>query len=177
MLRQLRPGQPRNSVPMGLGDPYRPGCPRPRAVVPFSAAGPRQPNVGSLNKHRSLSAPQFSSQFLPPVVELDDSPPRSVQTCPISAPSSVVSKLSSLGVSVAREKVATTKHGWVLPPGISVTKTTSSREEGPSLSLPSLATALHQLGEGGGMKRLIQFRLTEEQVRALNALGVKEEEV
>jgi len=86
----------------------------------------------------------------------------------------VVDKLSSLGVSVAREKVPPTKQGWVLPPGLSVTKTSSCMEEGPSLSLPSLATALLQLGEVGGRKRLVQFKLTEVQVTALDALGVRE---
>ena len=134
------------------------------------------PNVRSITplKRRSLSTPQYSSQFLPPVVELDASPPRTDQASPHPQTSSVLSKLSSLGVSVAREKVSTTKHGWVLPPGISVTKTTSSREEGPSLSLPSLAKALIQLGDVEGRKRVVQFNLTDEQVRALNVLGVRE---
>jgi len=175
MLRPLRPrpGLPRNT-PMA-GGPYRPGSFRPRA--PLTSAGLRLTNIRSITpvKHRSLSSSQYSSQH--PVVEIDVSPPRSYQASQPSPPSSsVVDKLSSLGVSVAREKVPPTKHGWVLPPGLSVTKTSSSTEEGPSLSLPSLATALLQLGEVGGRKRLVQFKLTEVQVRALDALGVREED-
>merc|ERR1719186_2576946 len=165
-----RPGLSRNPV---AGGPYRPGSFRPRA--PLTAAGLRLSNIRSITpvKHRSLSSSQYSSQH--PVVEIDVSPPRSYQASQPSPPSSsVVDKLSSLGVSVAREKVPSTKHGWVLPPGLSVTKTSSSTEEGPSLSLPSLATALIQLGEVGGRKRLVQFKLTEVQVRALDALGVRE---
>jgi len=176
MLRPARPGLHRKPAGPIVGGLYRQAGPRPRAPLPLPA-GPRLPNVRSITpiKRRSLSTPQYSSQFLPPVVELDASPPRTDQASPHPQTSSVLSKLSSLGVSVAREKVSTAKHGWVLPPGISVTKTISSREEGPSLSLPNLAKALFQLGEGEGRKRLVQFNLTEEQIRALDALGVKEE--
>eukprot|EP00092_Neocalanus_flemingeri_P037742 GFUD01041090.1.p1 GENE.GFUD01041090.1~~GFUD01041090.1.p1 ORF type:complete len:385 (+),score=137.30 GFUD01041090.1:453-1607(+) len=182
MMRPPRPGMPRNSAPP-VARPYytpcRPGHPMTRA--PLQAAGPRLPNVRSLppTKHRSLSTPQCSSQYYPdpPVVEIDVSPPRSGQDChsSLSPPSSVLNKLSSLGVSLERsEKVPTTlKHGWVLPPGLSIIKTTT--EEGPPLSLPSLAQALLQLGEVGGKKRLVQLKLTEDQIMALDTLGMREE--
>jgi len=171
MLRPPRPRLPRN--PPVAGGPYGPRSFRPR--VPLTSAGLRLSNIRSITpvKHRSLSSSQYSRQH--PVVEIDVSPPRSYQASQPSPPSSsVVDKLSSLGVLVGREKVPPTKHGWVLPPSLSVTKTSSSTEEGPS-SLLSLATALLQLGEVSGRKRLVQYKLTEGQVRALDALGVREE--
>eukprot|EP00092_Neocalanus_flemingeri_P034214 GFUD01037210.1.p1 GENE.GFUD01037210.1~~GFUD01037210.1.p1 ORF type:complete len:420 (+),score=111.55 GFUD01037210.1:70-1329(+) len=171
----LRPGAPRMSRPPGQRLPrscFPPAGPRPR-----TAAGPRLSNVRSRTpvQHQALPRPQFPSQYqtLPAVVEIDVSPPPS----PTSEPNSVFNKLSSLGVSIVKEKVPTTQHGWVLPPGISITKNTPSREEGPSLSLPSLAKALSQLGEGEGRKRLAQFKLTEEQVSALDTLGLREEQM
>merc|ERR1719508_54078 len=171
MQRPPRPRLPRNPV---AGGPYRPGSFRPRA--PLTSAGLRLSNIRSIVpvKHQSLSSSQYSSQH--PVVEIDVSPPRSYQASqPSPPPSSVVDKLTSLGVSVAKEKVAPIKHAWFPPPGLSITKTPSSMEEGPSLSLPSLSTALLQLGEVSGRKRLVQYKLTEDQVRALDALGVREE--
>eukprot|EP00092_Neocalanus_flemingeri_P040198 GFUD01043785.1.p1 GENE.GFUD01043785.1~~GFUD01043785.1.p1 ORF type:complete len:436 (-),score=108.22 GFUD01043785.1:276-1583(-) len=186
-----RPGLTRHPAP-GTRPPLRPGAPRmlrpPRQRLPKScfppagprprtALGPRLCNVRSITpvQHHALPRPQFPSQYqtLPAVVEIDVSPPPS----PTTEPNSVFNKLSSMGVTVAREKVPVTKHGWVLPPGLSVTKTSHTREEGPSLSLPSLAKALSQLGEGEGRKRLAQFKLTEEQVSALDTLGLREEQM
>eukprot|EP00092_Neocalanus_flemingeri_P034213 GFUD01037209.1.p1 GENE.GFUD01037209.1~~GFUD01037209.1.p1 ORF type:complete len:428 (+),score=117.05 GFUD01037209.1:53-1336(+) len=171
----LRPGAPRMLRPPGQRLPrscFPPAGPRPR-----TASGPRLSNVRSITpvQHQALPRPQFPSQYqtLPAVVEIDVSPPPS----PTSEPNSVFNKLSSMGVTIAKEKVPTTKHGWVLPPGISITKNTHRREEGPSLSLPSLAKALSQLGEGEGRKRLAQFKLTEEQVSALDTLGLREEQM
>eukprot|EP00092_Neocalanus_flemingeri_P106858 GFUD01137112.1.p1 GENE.GFUD01137112.1~~GFUD01137112.1.p1 ORF type:complete len:444 (+),score=110.86 GFUD01137112.1:77-1408(+) len=169
MLRPPGPRMPRNSAT--VPGHYRAAGKRP--------SGPVLPSIRSITpiKRRSLSTPQYSSQCLPPVVALDTSPPAD-QTYAISPPNSVVNKLTSMGVSVIREKVPSTKHGWVLPPGLSVTKTTSNRvEEGPSLSLPSLAKVLTQLGQVDGRKRLVQFQLTEAQVRALDTFGIKEEEM
>ena len=80
-----------------------------------------------------------------------------------------------MGVSVARQNVPPAKHGWVLPPGISVTKSTSNPLSDFTLSLPSLAQALIQLGEVDGRKKIVQFHLTEGQIRALNVLGIKED--
>jgi len=106
---------------------------------------------------RSKSTPHFSSQSLPPVAELDEA-------CPISPPISVVSKESSLGVPEG-EMFLLCKSGLVIPLGITVTKCTSTREESPPL---------HLLGEGGGGKRVVQFELTEEEVKGFGALGFKE---
>ena len=94
-------------------------------------------------------------------------------------PFSVEDKLSYLRVSVAQRQAFSVleqnnnQHGFVLPPGISVTRSTPSRE-GPSLTLPRLATALLRLGNTGGRRRLVQFALTEEQVQAFSDLGVDE---
>eukprot|EP00092_Neocalanus_flemingeri_P001519 GFUD01001621.1.p1 GENE.GFUD01001621.1~~GFUD01001621.1.p1 ORF type:complete len:252 (-),score=95.55 GFUD01001621.1:21-776(-) len=49
-------------------------------------------------------------------------------------------------------------------------------EEGQSFSISTLATTFHQLGEREGRRRLVQFKLTERQVRALNTLGFRQEE-
>eukprot|EP00092_Neocalanus_flemingeri_P026060 GFUD01028245.1.p1 GENE.GFUD01028245.1~~GFUD01028245.1.p1 ORF type:complete len:441 (+),score=110.97 GFUD01028245.1:68-1390(+) len=190
-LRPIRPCLTRRPAP-GTRPPLRPGAPvmlrlpgqrLPRSCFPpggprpRTAVGPRLSNVRSITpvQHHALPRPQFPSQYqtLPAVVEIDVSPPPS----PTSEPNSVFNKLSSMGVTVAREKGPVTKHGWVLPPGLSVTKTSHRREEGPSLSLPSLAKALSQLGEGEGRKRLAQFKLTEEQVSALDTLGLREEQM
>jgi hypothetical protein len=84
----------------------------------------------------------------------------------------VVDKLSSLGVSLAA--VATTKHVGVFPPGMSITRIPPSREEGPTLSLPGLANALLSLAQAEGRRRMVQYDLTEGQVKALSDLGVKE---
>jgi len=188
-----RPGQARQSTPIRPSGPrmlrsVRPSLPlkyaafRPSQAVPrpgLITGGPRLPNIRSSNpiKYRSLSTPQYSSQYNPPVIELDVSPPRSADLVSQPPTNSVINKLTSMGLSVAMEKVPTTKHGWVLPPGLSVTRTPSSStgEEDPSTSLPSLAKALLQLGEVQGSKRLVQFKLTESQVSALQALGVREE--
>jgi len=193
-----RPGQARQPTP-GTRPPIRPSGPRMlRSVRPnlppkyaafrpsqavtrpgLITGGPRLPNIRSCNpiKYRSLSAPQYSSKYNPPVIQLDVSPPRSADLVSQQPTNSVINKLTSMGLSVAMEKVPTTKHGWVLPPGLSVTRTPSSStgEEDPSTSLPSLAKALLQLGEVQGSKRLVQFKLTESQVSALQALGVREE--
>jgi len=192
-----RPGQARQTTP-GTRPPIRPSGPRmlrparpnlpPRyaAYRPSQAVtrpglitgGSRLPNIRPSNpiKYRSLSAPQYSSQYNPPVIELDVSPPRSADLVSQPPTNSVINKLTSMGLSVAMEKVPTAKHGWVLPPGLSVTRTPSSTvEEDPSTTLPSLAKALLQLGEVQGSKRLVQFKLTESQVSALQALGVREE--
>ena len=163
MLRPLRPSLPRNPRMMGQ---HRPGqaMMRPR----LSSVGPRLPNARSSAhsvKHRSLSTPQYK----PLLVELDASP---------SPPptDSVVTRLTSLGLSVATvEKVPPhTKQGWVLPPGLSVTRAPST-DEGTSASIPDLARALLQLGEVDGRKRMVQYQLTEGQVRGLITLGLREE--
>lgn len=193
----FRPGQARQPTP-GTRPPVRPSGPRmlrpvrpslppkyaayrPSQAVTRSGlitGGSRLPNIRSSNpiKHRSLSTPQYSSQYNPPVIELDVSPPRSADLLAHPHTTSVVNKLTSMGLSVAMEKVPTTKHGWVLPPGLSVTRTPSSTgEEDLSTSLPILAKALLQLGEVHGSKRLVQFQLTDSQVSALQALGVRED--
>ena len=82
-----------------------------------------------------------------------------------------------LEASVAREKVLSARRCLIFPPGISVSKITSSTVEVPTLSLPILAKALIQLGEVDGRKSLVQFQLTQGQVRALDTLGVKEKEL
>ena len=48
-------------------------------------------------------------------------------------------------------------------------------DEGPSSSIPSLAKALIQLGEVDGRTRLVQYQLTESQVRGLHTLGLRED--
>jgi len=170
MLRPIRPSLPAKYAA------YRPGqaVTRPGLIT----GGPRMPNVRTSNpiKHRSLSTPQYSSQYNPPVIELDASPPSSADLVSHTPDNSVIDRLTSMGLSVAMEKVPTANHGWVLPPGLSVTRTPSSTLEGNQcLSLPILAKALLKLGEVNGSKRLVQFKLTESQVSALQALGVRED--
>jgi len=170
MLRPVRPSLPPKYAAYRHGQ----AIPRPGLIT----GGHRLPNIRSSNpiKRRSLSTSQYSSQYNPPVIELDVSPPRSADLVAQPPANSVVNKLTSMGLSVAMEKVPTTKHGWVLPPGLSVTRTPSSTgEEDPSTSLPILAKALLQLGEVHGSKRRVQFKLTESQVSALQALGVSED--
>ena len=126
MLRPLRPSHPKNSA-IGGASSVRQFAPRPGGLT----GGYRLPNVrsGTPIKSRSLSTPQYSSKYNPPVVELDDSPPRPDQDFDAFLPpttNSVVNKLTSLGVSVAMEKVATTKQGWELPPGLSITRAPST---------------------------------------------------
>jgi len=183
MMRPVRP------VPFGAPNPIGP---RPRPP-PYHVTGPRLASVRSLAPVRHASARfQFlSSQSNPPVVELDTSPERTVSQSPLFPPSSeqrcssnppsisIVDKLSYIGVSVAQKQAPpalhsnNNQHGFKLPPGISVTRSTPSRE-GPSLTLPKLATALLRLGNTGGRRRLVQFALTEEQVTAFSDLGVEE---
>merc|ERR1719186_400448 len=117
-------------------------------------------------KHPSLSTPRYNSPNPTPVIKLEDFSPYPASPPNMPAP---------LGVSVARENVPSSKHGLIFPPGISVSKITSTTVEGPTLSLPILAKALSQLGEVDGRKSLVQFQLTKGQVRALNTLGVREE--
>jgi len=119
-------------------------------------------------KYPSLATPQYYNQHLTPVVKLDNSPPH--PTSPPSMP-------APLEASVAREKVLSARRCLIFPPGISVSKITSSTVEVPTLSLPILAKALIQLGEVDGRKSLVQFQLTQGQVRALDTLGVKEKEL
>jgi len=136
----------------------------PRQVCPSSppiSVDSKQPLDLTISRvtvnDRSKSTPHFSSQSLPPVAELDEA-------CPISPPISVVSKESSLGVPEG-EMFLLCKSGLVIPLGITVTKCTLTREESPPL---------HLLGEGGGGKRVVQFELTEEEVKGFGALGFKE---
>ena len=192
----IRPGAPRMMRPVrppGLDSP------RPRATNPLEGprptATPRLVNVRSLApaSHSSMATPQPPSQsrYIHPVVDLELSPDRtdhdqypasppgsewSEQMSPSLPCSSVVDKLSSLGVSLAQVKSAVThtKHVGMLPPGISITRITPSREESPSLSLPGLANALIHLGKAEGRRRMVQYDLTEGQVKALRDLGVKE---
>jgi len=169
MLRPLRPNHQKNKVISQLT--LRPGGP---------TGGYRQPNIRSATpiKRRSLSTPQYSSQCPPPVVDLDDSPPRPDQDLGAFLPpttNSVVNKLTSLGVSVAIERVPPTNPGWGLPPGLSITRASSTgRDESPICSLTSLANTLLQLGEVQGRTRLVQYQLSESQVMALQALGLME---
>eukprot|EP00092_Neocalanus_flemingeri_P028075 GFUD01030482.1.p1 GENE.GFUD01030482.1~~GFUD01030482.1.p1 ORF type:complete len:698 (+),score=201.77 GFUD01030482.1:315-2096(+) len=163
-----RTGLPRNPAAF----PNKLGGPGPR--VPLPAAGPSDCSVYPECFRSPLD---FPSQFSSSIVELDGSLTRSNPAHPTSPSGSVLNRLTSLGAPVAREKGPSTKHGWIAPPGLNVIQTTSSREEGPSLTLPCLAKALLQLGERSGRKRFVQFKLTEDQVRALDALGVKEEEI
>merc|ERR1712096_562004 len=118
--------------------------------------------------HPSLGTPLYYNQHLTPVVKLDNSPP--YPTSPPSMP-------APLEASEAREKDLSARRGLIFPPGISVSKITSSTVEVPTLSLPILAKALIQLGEVDGRKSLVQFQLTQGQVRALDTLGVKEKEL
>ena len=80
-----------------------------------------------------------------------------------------------MGLSVAMGRVPTTKQGWEPPPGLSITRAPSTGiDESASTSLTSLANALLQLGEVQGRTRLVQFQLSESQVKALQTLGVRE---
>ena len=195
MLRPPRPGMssmlrpPRSWMPSRIRSP-RPGMPSmlqpPRLRMsnpdvmsnvprqggvrrPLAGAGPRISNPRSLavvERNDQRVSCHVSSPY--PVIEIPDSPPRSD-----SSPQAAMNKLTSLGVTIAKQ--SSTHHptqGWSPPPGISVTRTA---EQGPCLSISSLAAALHQLGQVEGRRRIVQFRLTESQVKALYNLGLKQE--
>eukprot|EP00092_Neocalanus_flemingeri_P085269 GFUD01107281.1.p1 GENE.GFUD01107281.1~~GFUD01107281.1.p1 ORF type:complete len:435 (-),score=117.15 GFUD01107281.1:123-1427(-) len=154
MLRPPRPGKVGTEV-------HRPGGQR----RPLSPLGPRVSNPSP----KTISSPQLSSQT--PAIVRPVSPSQSVQFPPPSH--SAFTKLTSLGVSIVRERSIThTKQSWLPPSSLTVIKTPS---EGPRLSISSLATVLHQLGQIEGRRRLVQFRLTEEQVGALDILGLQQE--
>jgi len=137
LTRVLAPkGVSSQSVPQFSSRPLSP-------VVELDASSPRQAcssispplvspaDVTSITtiKHRSHSMPQtqFSSQSLPPVVELDVSPPH--LTCPISSPRSMVlvSKQCSQGAPVGEERFLPHRYGLVNLPGITVTKCTPNQ--------------------------------------------------
>jgi len=52
---------------------------------------------------------------------------------------------------------------------------TTATEQETQLSLSNLATAMYQLGQAEGTRRVVQFSLTDRQVMALNTLGFKPE--
>jgi len=52
---------------------------------------------------------------------------------------------------------------------------TTATEQETHLSLSNLATAMYQLGQAEGTRRVVQFSLTDRQVMALNTLGFKPE--
>jgi len=175
--RQARPGQPRMLRPPKPGRgrsrarPAGQAWPRPGAGARRSLAfpGPRLSNPRSLAPMmRNASHPE--SQYFPVITP----PPPQF----LSPSHSAISKLTSLGVSIARERAPPpTRQGWALPPGISMSRTSplSQAGQGPVMSISTLATSLLQLGQVEGKRRLVQYRLTDDQIRALNILGVGHE--
>ena len=172
MLRPPKPGMGRSSArPAGQAWP-RPGRGARRSLV---FPGPRL----SMSNPRSLApmmrnASHPESRYFPVITP--PPPPQPEQF--LSPPHSAISKLSSLGVSIARERAPPTRHDWVIPPGITMSRSSplSQTGQGPVMSISTLATSLHQLGQVEGKRRLVQYRLTEDQIRALSTLGVGQEE-
>jgi len=172
--RPVRPGQPRMLRPpkpgRGRSRPRTPGqaWPRPGNGARRSLAFPGL----RLSNPRSMAPLMRNTIHYSPVI----TPPQAEQS--LSPSHSAITKLTSLGVSIVRERAPPTRHDWVLPPGITVSRTPplSVTGQGPVMSISTLATSLHQLGQVEGKRRLVQYRLTEDQIRALSTLGVGQEE-
>jgi len=180
------PGQPRLLRPpmtergrSSTRGPRHHSCPRPGAGARRLLAFPRP----SMSIPRSLGSRMPKPRFLGPM-SLSQSPympmsntpvvspsPQSEQFPPASPSLSAINKLSSLGVSIVRSTPPPSS--WL--PGISISRTWSLPDHGPVMTVSTLATALHQLGEVEGRKRSVRFRLTEEQIKALQSLGVEQE--
>jgi len=173
LVRPAQPRMPRRPPGPGMGrGSARPTCPRPAGGRgPMVFPGPRLSNPRSLvPMRRSSSHPQ--SQYFP-VTSHPASYSHQEQTLtpsPCNSPN-----LSNLDVSIIREIAPPTRHGWVPPPGLSMVRVAATATEF-TLAISTLATALHQLGQVEGRRRSVQYRLTEEQIRALSTLGVGQEE-
>jgi len=170
----VRPAQPRMPRPPrpGMGR----GSARPTGPMPAGARGPlgfpgtRLSNPRSLvPMRRSASHPQ--PQYFPVTSHPARYPHQEQTPYPCQSPN-----LSNLDVSIIREIAPTSRHGWVPPPGLTMVRVPVSATES-TLTISTMATALHKLGQVEGRKRSVQYSLTEEQIRALSTLGVGQEEV
>jgi len=168
----VRPAQPRMPRPprpgMGRGR-ARPTGPRPagsRGGMVFP--GPRLSNPRSLAlMRRSSSHPQ--SQYFP----VSSRPAYSPQLEQFHSPSPCSSPiLSNRDVSIVREVSPPIRQGWVPPPGLTMERVPATE---PTQTISTLASILHQLGQVEGRRRLVKYKLTEEQIRALHTLGVGQE--
>merc|ERR1712179_169892 len=90
-----------------------------------------------------------------------------------------LSKFSNMGTTLAWKQSppsppASSCGEWNLPPGISISRIQGS---GPvsGMTVTSLANALNMLGEREGTKRTVSYRLTEQQIMALETLGFEQE--
>ena len=84
---------------------------------------------------------------------------------------------SNMSTSVSRMQSppsASNSSEWNLPPGISISRIKQS-SPGSGMTVTSLASALHMLGERTGIKRMVSYRLTEKQILALKTLGFEQE--
>jgi len=88
-----------------------------------------------------------------------------------------LSKFSNMGTTLTRKQSpppASSCGEWNLPPGISISRI-QDPDPGTGMTMTSLASALHLLGEREGTRRNISYRLTERQIMALKALGFEQE--
>merc|ERR1719430_281883 len=95
----------------------------------------------------------------PPVIELDNSPPR------IENP--IVARLASRGCSVKTEPI----HAPF--PSISITRTSEAQAPATTVIINQTLRALELLGQNQGPKRQVFLELTESQIEGLCALGVQ----
>jgi len=202
-----RPGAPRPSYRPGAPmTTYRPGAPMTtyssRAPRPFYSTGvpgllkpgalgplnpgalsplktvPPMPTGFGLKVSNVRTLPESAKQATtPPVVDLCESSPPSQQDQTFAS-ADILNKFTSQGVTVMSNIHTTnTEQSWAPPPGLSVVRSCSSRKDNLPLTLSKLSSAFHLLGLREGRKRIVRFELTEEQIRGLELLGVRETEV
>jgi len=170
MLRPIRPKSEKKRL--GRGGLF------PR--VPYSSAhahsigGERRPTAPTMTRPRLPPPPRRTVPGYPPVMS-----PQSALLCnpvPPSPSQTVLSKLSGLGVSIQRQSPPpppSLHSDWNLPPGITITRSPRPRQ-GSTMTMSTLASALHMLGQREGQKMMVSYMLTEQQIRALRLLGVGE---
>jgi len=187
MLRPIRPKMDKKSTPRITGPGQYPQC------VSQSEGMVRKPGLTPVKGLRMLRPTQVTG--LSGIVSRGGSHslrrahsfPQNNNTQNIRAPTpqpsnypaqAALGKLSNMGTSFTRIQtpppLASSLGEWNLPPGISISRI---KESGPGsgMTVASLASALHMLGETEGTKRTVSYRLTESQIMALNILGFKQE--
>jgi len=122
---------------------------------------------------RALSFPQNKAQ------NICSPTPQSEPNVSHYPTQAALNKFSNMGTTLAWKQSppsppASSCGEWNLPPGISISRI---QESGPrsGMTVTSLANALHMLGEREGTKRTVSYRLTEQQIMALETLGFEEE--
>jgi len=154
--------QPRGDTVVANIGPILQAHPRKGAQCRPTAGPPRQPARATTGNQFPLSTPE-RTKIAPPVIELDNSPPR------IENPA--VARLVSLGCSVR------TVPTQALPPSISITRTSEAKAPANTVVINKMARALELLGHKQGPKRQVVLELTETQIEGLWALGMQGKKV